>query len=89
MRKEYSKESQYGYQGILGGVWFDYFMFSFSLKTENSNENVFGWISENIFTENENRKQPRNENNKISFSVFSIKNINFISGKMKLRWQWM
>ena len=32
---------------------------------------MFGWIFENIFTENENRKQPENKNNKISFSVFS------------------
>ena len=52
----------------LGGVWFGCFLFSFSFKTENSDENVFGWISENIFSENENRKQPENKNNKFSFS---------------------
>ena len=52
----------------LGGVWFDCFLFSFSLKIENGNENAFGWIFENIFSENENKKQSENENNKISFS---------------------
>ena len=40
----------------LGGVWFDCFLFSFSLKIENGDENVFGWIFENIFSKNENRK---------------------------------
>jgi len=40
-----------------GSVWFGCFLFSFSLKIENGDENVFGWISENIFSENENRKQ--------------------------------
>ena len=44
------------------GVWFGCFLFSFLLKTENSDENVFGWIFK--------MKQPENENNKISFSVF-------------------
>jgi len=67
---------------LLGGVWFDCFLFSFSLKTENGDENVFDWIFENIFSENENRKQPENENNKISFSV---ENRNLILGKMKMR----
>ena len=46
---------------------------------------MFGLISENIFSENENKKQPENENNKFSFSMFSVvDNRNFISGKMKL-----
>ena len=45
---------------------------------------MFGWISENIFSENENRKQSENENNKFSFSVFSVNNRNLISDKMKL-----
>ena len=40
------------------------------MEIENSDENVFGWIFKNIFNENENMKQPENENNKISFSVF-------------------
>ena len=64
-----------------GGVWFGCFLFSFSLKTENGDENVFDWIFENIFSENENRKQAENENNKFSFSV---ENKNLISDKMKL-----
>ena len=42
-------------------------------------------MSENIFSENENKKQPENENNKISFSVFSVENKNFILCKMKMR----
>jgi len=67
-------------------VWFDCFLFSFSLKIENGDENVFGWIFENIFNENEYRKQPENENNKISFSV---ENINLILGKIKTRWEGM
>ena len=37
------------------------------MKTENDDNNIFGWIFENIFNENENRKQSENENNKISF----------------------
>jgi len=45
---------------------------------------MFGWISKNIFSENENRKQQENENNKISFLV---ENRNLISGKIKLLWQ--
>jgi len=48
----------------LGGVWFGCFLFSFSLKTENGDENVFGLISENIFSENKNSKQLENENKK-------------------------
>jgi len=68
----------------LGSVWFGCFLFSFSLEIENGDENVFGWISENIFSENETRKQPENENNKFSFSVFSVQNTNLISIKMKL-----
>ena len=79
-----STQTYYLGGGILGGVWFDCFLFSFSLKIENSDENVFGWISKNIFSENENRKQPENENNKFSFSVFSVENRNLISSKMKL-----
>jgi len=69
----------------FGGVWFDCFLFSFSVKTKNSDENVFSWIFENIFNENENMKQPENENNKISFSVFSVQNRNLILVKMKMR----
>ena len=42
----------------LRSVWFGCFLFSFSLKIEKGNENMFGWISENILSENENRKQP-------------------------------
>ena len=76
-------------QRRLGGVWFGCFLFLFSLKTKNGDENVFGWISENIFRENENKKQLENENNKFSFSVFSVENRNLILGKMKLRWQGM
>jgi len=45
-------------------------MFLFSLKTKNDDRNVFGWISKNIFGENENRKQSENENNIFSFSIF-------------------
>ena len=69
----------------LGGVWFGCFLFSFSLKTENGDENVFGLISENIFNENENSKQLENENKKFSFSVFSVENRNLILVKMNLR----
>jgi len=59
------------------------------VKTKNGDEEVFGWIFENIFNENENRKQPENENNKILFSVFSVQNRNLILDKMKMRWQGM
>jgi len=61
-------------------------LFSFLLKTENGDKNVFDWICENIFTENENKKQLENENNKISFLV---ENRNLILGKMKMSWQIM
>ena len=50
------KKHLYPLNEYLRGVWFDCFLFSFSLKIENDDENVFGWISENIFSENENRK---------------------------------
>ena len=46
---------------------------------------MFDWIFKNIFGENENTKQPGNENNKISFSMFLIENRNLILGKMKMR----
>ena len=59
-------------------------LFSFSLKTGNSDENIFGWIFKDIFSENGNRKHPKNENNKISFLVFSVENINFILVKIKM-----
>ena len=49
------------------------FLFSFLLKIENDNENVFDWISE---SKNKNRKQPENENNKFLFSVFLVDNRN-------------
>ena len=45
---------------------------------------MFGWIFENILSENKKRKQPKNKNNKISFSMFSVDNRNLILGKMKL-----
>ena len=54
-----------------------------SLKIENGDKNAFGWISEN--SENENRKQPENENNKFSFLVFTVEKRTLISDKMKLR----
>ena len=43
----------------LGGVWFDYFMFSFSLEIENGDENMFGWISIFIFSENIFPNEPK------------------------------
>ena len=36
----------------LGGVWFSYFMFPFSLKIENRSENMFGVIFLKTFLEN-------------------------------------
>ena len=52
---------------IIKGVFgLNVFRFYFLLKIENDDENMFGQISENIFSENENRKQPENKNNKIS-----------------------
>ena len=60
---------------LLKNVWFDCFLFSFSLKTENGDENLFSQIFKNIFSENENRKQTEIENNKI---LFSIENMNLI-----------
>ena len=37
---------------MLDVVWFDCFLFSFSLRIENGNRNVFDWISIFIFNEN-------------------------------------
>jgi len=71
---------------ILGGIWFDCFQFLFSLKIENGDENVFGCIFENIFNKNIFSNEPKNRNNKISFSV---ENRNLVLGKVKTRWQGM
>jgi len=60
-------------------------LFSFSLKIENNDKNTFGWIFENIFSENIFSNEQKTGNNKISFSVFSIEIRNFILGKMKTR----
>jgi len=54
---------------ILGTIWVDCFLFSFSLEIENGDENAFGWIFENIFSENIFSNEPKTRNNKISFSV--------------------
>jgi len=59
-------------------------LFSFSLKTENGDENEFGWIFENIFSENIFPNEPENGNNKISFSV---EYRNLVLDKMKTGWQ--
>ena len=56
----------------IRGIWFCCFLFSFSLEIKNGDENVFGWIFENIFNKNIFSNQPKNEINKISFSVFSV-----------------
>jgi len=69
----------------LGGVWFDCFLFSFSLEIENGDGNAFGWFFENIFSENIFSNKPKTENNKISFLVFSFETRNLILGKMKMR----
>jgi len=63
---------------LLGGVWFGCFLFSFSLKIENDDGNVFGWISVFIFSENIFPNEPKTGNNKISFLVFSIEIRNLI-----------
>lgn len=52
------------------------------MKIKNNDKKVFDWIFENILSENENKKQPKNKNNKISFS---IENMNLILGEMKIR----
>ena len=75
--------------GSLGGVWFGFFLFSFSLEIENDDGNVFGWISVFIFSENIFSNKPKTGNNKISISEFSVETRNLILGKMKTRWQGM
>jgi len=70
----------------LGGVWFVHFLFSFLLKIENSDENMFGWIFKDIFSENIFSNEPKTENNKILFLVFSIEIRNLILGKMKTQY---
>ena len=62
-------------KGVFGLV-----LILFWLKIENGDENMFGLISENISSENENRKQLENENNKFSFSVFWVEYRNLICG---------
>ena len=39
------------------------------LEIKNGDENVFGWIFENIFIKNIFSNEPKTENNKISFLV--------------------
>ena len=69
---------------FVRGVWLDCFLFLFSLKIENGNGNAFGWIFENILSENIFSNEPKIKNNKISFSV-KIRNL--ILDKMKTWWQ--
>jgi len=52
---------------VLGVVWFDCFLFSFSLEIKNGDKNAFGWIFENIFSENIFSNELKTKNNKISF----------------------
>jgi len=61
---------------LVGGVWFDCFLFLFSLKIKNGDENVFGWISIFMFSENIFPNEPNSGNNKILFSLFSIETMN-------------
>jgi len=77
---------EYCDRGNLGGVWFDCFLFSFSLEIKNGGGNAFGWIFENIFSENIFPNEPKTENNKI---LFSVETMNLILDKMKTRWQRM
>ena len=70
---------KYNMLSLRASVWFGCFLFLLS------DENVFGWISKDISSKNENRKQSENENNKFLFLVFSVENRNLISDKMKLR----
>jgi len=60
---------KYSWLKYLGSVWFGCFLFSFSLKIENGDENVFDWIFVFIFNENIFPNEPKTGNNKISFSV--------------------
>jgi len=77
------------YVKTLGGVWFGCFMFLFSLEIENDDENAFGWIFENIFSENILSNEQKTGNNKILSSVFTVETRNLILGRMKMRWQGM
>jgi len=49
------------------------FLFSFSVKTENTFENVFLLNFENIFSENILKKRLKTENKDLLFSMFSLK----------------
>ena len=56
--------------GKLKGVWFGCFLFSFSLKIENGDGNVFDWISVFIFSENIFPNEPKLETIKSRFQCF-------------------
>lgn len=58
---------------FIRDVWFYCFLFSFLLKTENGDENMFSWISKNIFSENENRKQPKMKIIHFRFQCFQLR----------------
>jgi len=49
------------------GVWVSLvvFCFNFYRKLKNGDENIFSWIFENIFSENNFSNEPKNENNQI------------------------
>ena len=64
---------------------FGCFLFLFSLEIKNGDGNAFGWIFENIFSENIFSNEPKIGNNKISFSVFLVEIKNLIMDKMKTR----
>ena len=69
----------------LGSIWFVFF-FSFLLKIENDDENMFGWIFKNIFNENIFSNEPKLKNNKI---LFWVEIMNLILDKMKMRCEGM
>ena len=68
------------------GVFSLTIFFFFLLKIENSDENVFDWIFENIFNKNIFLNDSKTGNNKISFLMFSVEIRNLILNKMKTQW---
>ena len=68
----------------LRGIWFSCFLVSFSLEIKNNDENAFGWIFKNMFSENILSKskmkmrgdEERNLNK--SKDIFSFKNASLV-----------
>jgi len=70
---------------LIREVWFDCFIFLFLLKTKNDDKNVFVEFLKIFLVKMKIRNNQKMKIIKSHFSIFSIKNINLILDKIKMR----